>query len=470
MGLSRKRITVLIVCSIALCLTNLWAARHQHRISSFDDDAIHIRAPFLQQPALSQLRQRSVPPPPPSGPRNATAIYLRHMRLWRKFCTQYALASTNEEDYQQVLDDMAPFEHSGINRSVLFSFTQQLDRVQLFSLDSQGLHTKLTSNTTLTRGRSQFYFKVLKSLHPYLPRDLSITLAINVFDEPLGWNAPLPPGVEEAIANRSLPLREAWRRHSCDGAGLAEVKHLHGQFLNPPAFVLRRATLPILSPYKVPGCFSGGWVAAAAAAVGRCLCSAPGAAWACRLTVDSALAWHADILVPHLGSYQNWKSSDDCPFSPDAWRAKVGRQASHRQVPGGSGRLPGMQGQRGADCRLLAMQKDVAVFRGSSTGGWVDKTTPPGVLGAGEWAWGAARWICWQAPHAEWLQAHRPANQSATRHPNHPHKQRTNKPNSGCRGVQRFPPAAAGGVCEEAGAPRHRRGDHQVGALHWGQV
>lgn len=84
-----------------------------------------------------------------------------------------------------------------------------------------------------------------------------VTFLANTFDQPRSWVAPLPPDVEAALADGSLAMEDAFRRHACDGAGYGHLKRTHGMLGSRQMWPWRRAAFPFFSNYALPGCFAG---------------------------------------------------------------------------------------------------------------------------------------------------------------------------------------------------------------------
>lgn len=250
---------VLFLCSISF---NIYLSHRQaHWFSlngSMATDSAGDGAAEAAEAAETLRGDGSTTLPPPLPAANA-ARYASHMKLWRAYA-KWVGAPLANSDYQQVLDDLSLFERrfGGISASLVRHATQRFVRLpQLLTFNASGVYVASNFTGPIMKARTEWYLKKLKELHPSLPPDINLTLALNVFDEPLSWNCSLPPGVDEALAKGSITLKEAWHTYACDGAGLAKFKHMHGNFLSPPALVLARATLPVLSAYTIPGCYSG---------------------------------------------------------------------------------------------------------------------------------------------------------------------------------------------------------------------
>lgn len=232
--------------------------------------------------------------------------YASHLHQWCEFASAQG-SSIGDVDYQQIAVSLQAFEQGGITASAVLAAHRRFTRVAHFTINATGVFGVPGEPTALTTARSRYYYNLLRDLHPHLPPTLNLTLAINVYDEPLSYAAPLPLETEQALANNSMSVAAAWHKHGCDSLGLQDYRKLHGSFLAPPAYVFKRGISPILSPYIIPGCF-------------------------------------ADIIVPHIGT---WTPQGSC--HTDFWNGEWDKK------------------------------NNSAVFRGSSTGGYVWDNVPPEV-------------------------------------------------------------------------------------------
>lgn len=98
-----------------------------------------------------------------------------------------------------------------------------------------------------------YYRRLMADFEGELP---DMKLLFNFGDRPRSWTTPLPPAEEAALRAGTLGVQVAWERHACDAAVGPGMRRKHGLFQKGP-FWGRRGPLPVLSGWRVEGCFSG---------------------------------------------------------------------------------------------------------------------------------------------------------------------------------------------------------------------
>ncbi len=363
--------------------------------------------------------------------------------------------SLADGDYSQIFSDLAPFRRAGgisdadvaAAASALPAATavltvrggRAMDEEEAAAVEGaagQGSPARQKQPPSIGPRRRMpwgglgYYQRLMADFQRDLP---DMKLLFNFGDRPRSWAAPLPPPDEAALRDGTLSLQAAWERHGCDAAVGPGMRRRHGLFQRVP-FWGARGPLPVLSGWRVEGCFSGeaaaGWQARRPRAVialhpwqgcravhhvqvsCNLCCDPPSsmqptpcAACTCPLLFLACLpACDSDILVPHSwnnkGNVTRLTLSSGCPLSTGEWTSKVSccrlRAAAARRACSGACRRHATHGAApcvaawaaektvlgrlwDTGCATLGpLQSDVAFWRGSSTGGHVDSSVQPG--------------------------------------------------------------------------------------------
>ncbi|KAL4422912.1 hypothetical protein ABPG75_009109 [Micractinium tetrahymenae] len=322
-----------------------------------------LRLPIGQQPLRLQPKQAG------------SLLTPAQLAKWRQFAAarQCSLA---EADYAQIFSDLAPFRRAGgISEADVAAAAAALPAATAVltvrggrtmdegeAADEEAAEEEAAAARQGGSGQQQqrqrqqqqqqarprrrlpwgglgYYRRLMADFEADLP---DMKLLFNFGDRPRSWTAPLPPADEAALQADALSVQATWERHGCDAAVGAGLRRKHGLFQGGP-FWGRRGPLPVLSGWRVEGCFSADAVLPRTALSN---CSLQLLSPAC---LPAFLPLPTDILVPHAwnnkGKVSQLTLSSGCPLSGEAWQNK----------------------------------SDVAFWRGSSTGAHVDSSMPPEV-------------------------------------------------------------------------------------------
>ncbi|KAL4451188.1 hypothetical protein ABPG77_009260 [Micractinium sp. CCAP 211/92] len=382
-GQSRGAATVALAAATAVLL----AAAAALALGAAVPPGFWLRLPTRQQLLRLQPKQ------------TGSLLTPSQLAKWRQFASSRQ-CSLADGDYSQIFSDLAPFRRAGgisdadvaAAASALPAATavltvrggRTMDEEEAAAVEGaagQGSPARqkqppsIGPRRRLPWGGLGYYQRLMADFQRDLP---DMKLLFNFGDRPRSWAAPLPPPDEAALRDGTLSLQAAWERHGCDAAVGPGMRRRHGLFQRVP-FWGARGPLPVLSGWRVEGCFSGeaaaGWQARRPRAVialhpwqgcravhhvqvsCNLCCDPPSsmqptpcAACTCPLLFLACLpACDSDILVPHSwnnkGNVTRLTLSSGCPLSTGEWTSK----------------------------------SDVAFWRGSSTGGHVDSSVQPEV-------------------------------------------------------------------------------------------
>lgn len=256
-----------------------------------------LHLPTGQQPLRLQLKQAG------------SLLTPVQLAKWRQFASarQCSLA---EADYSQIFSDLAPFRRAGgisdtdvaAAAAALPAATAVLtlrggramdeDEAAKEEAAGQGSpaqqqqqQSQLRPPRRLPWGGLGYYRRLMADFQGELP---DMKLLFNFGDRPRSWTARLPPANEAALRAGALGVQAAWEQHGCDAAVGSGMRRKHGLF-QAGRFWGARGPLPVLSGWRVEGCFS-------------------------------------DILVPHSwnnkGNSSRLTLSSGCPLSSEAWQNK----------------------------------------------------------------------------------------------------------------------------------------------------
>ena len=190
----------------------------------------------------------------PSLPDYDQGVYQRHLQQWSEFA-QSLNASTSEADYFQIHNSLDVFR-GGINQSAVRR-AGSLRQTICFTINHAGVTMHPANNSGPGDVKHYtYYLDLLRSLHPHLPSDINILVAISIVDQPRSWINPLAADVKHALANHKMSTQQAFNMFACDDSGMRDFRTLHGTFLLP-VVMWHHELLPIMSAYSIPGCFAG---------------------------------------------------------------------------------------------------------------------------------------------------------------------------------------------------------------------
>lgn len=186
--------------------------------------------------------------------------------------------SLAEADYSQIFSDLAPFRRAGgisdtdvaAAAAALPAATAVLtlrggramdeDEAAKEEAAGQGSpaqqqqqQSQLRPPRRLPWGGLGYYRRLMADFQGELP---DMKLLFNFGDRPRSWTARLPPANEAALRAGALGVQAAWEQHGCDAAVGSGMRRKHGLF-QAGRFWGARGPLPVLSGWRVEGCFSG---------------------------------------------------------------------------------------------------------------------------------------------------------------------------------------------------------------------